>query len=66
MTVVELATQLMDLVRAGHGDSEVRLRASYGDQVQVRTGVDGIQHELRAHGLYGADETILLWGRTDP
>lgn len=64
MTLTELAAQLNDLVAKGHGDAEVRLRASFGDRVQVRTGVHGIQHELKAEGDR-VRETILVWGRSD-
>lgn len=65
MNVYELAAQLNELVAKGHGAAEVRLRASYGDRVQVRTGVHGIQHELRHRTTTEGDqvsETILLWG----
>jgi len=62
MTVFELAAQLTELVARGHGHSEVRLRASYGERVQVRTGVHGIEHELKFSGTHDVSETILLWG----
>lgn len=64
MKLTELAAQLNELVEKGHGDSEVRLRASFGERIQVRTSVNGIAHELRAHGTQ-VRETILLWGRSD-
>ena len=68
MKLSELADQLNELVAKGPGDSEVRLRASFGERVQVRTGVNGIQHELRHDVTAEGDvvrETILLWGRSD-
>jgi hypothetical protein len=63
----ELADQLNELVAKGHGDSEVRLRASHGDHIQVRSGVHGIQRELKFNGVqpsgtHDVSETILLWG----
>lgn len=68
MNVRELAAQLNELVEKGHGNSEVRLRASHGDHIQVRSGMHGIQHELKfSTGPEGGrtDETILLWGCSD-
>lgn len=68
MTLSELSDQLNELVAKGHGDSEVRLRASFGDRVQVRTGVSGIEHELKFDVTPDGDrvrETILVWGRSD-
>jgi hypothetical protein len=64
----ELADELNELVTKGHGEAEVRLRASFGERVQVRTGVNGIQHELKHDTTAEGDrvrETILLWGRSD-
>jgi hypothetical protein len=66
--VRELAAQLAELERTGHGESEVRLRASFGERIQVRTGVDGIQNELKFEANADGDqvrETVLLWGRSD-